>query len=246
MTRLHLILGYDGRSFSGWQSQPDKNGVQDHVEKAFAAILGKRVVVHGSGRTDAGVHASGQSAHVDVPAERLAPDRWRAALNGHLPPEIRVKRIHVVNESFHARFSAKSKQYRYRIFNESWLDPLEIGRAWHVPGGLDVTAMEEAAEVLTGRHDFRAFAANRGKPEETTVRDVWKIALRKQGAVITLTFEGEGFLYKMVRMLAATIVRAGQGKTSADEIRRLLTDPSAKKSSHTAPAEGLYLIGVGY
>ncbi|HEY5753357.1 MAG TPA: tRNA pseudouridine(38-40) synthase TruA [Chthoniobacterales bacterium] len=246
MTRLHLILGYDGRPFSGWQSQPVKNGIQDHLEKAFSTILGKRVVVHGSGRTDAGVHACGQSAHADVPADHLATDRWRAALNAHLPPEIRVKQIRVVSEKFHARFSAKSKQYRYRIFNESWLDPLEIGRAWHVPGALDVTAMNEVAIILTGRHDFRAFAANRGKPEETTIRDVWKIALRKQGPVITLTFEGEGFLYKMVRMLAAILVRAGQGKISTGEIRRLLTDPSAKKSSHTAPAEGLYLVGVGY
>ncbi|HEY5893443.1 MAG TPA: tRNA pseudouridine(38-40) synthase TruA [Chthoniobacterales bacterium] len=244
--RLNLIVGYDGRPFSGWQSQPDKNGIQDHLEKAFAAILEKRVVVHGSGRTDAGVHAIGQSLHADVPEERLAPDRWRAALNAHLPAEIRVKRIRVVSEEFHARFSARSKQYRYRIFNENWLDPLEIGRAWHVPGALDVAAMEKAVQALTGKHDFRSFAANRGKPEETTVRDVWKIALRKQGPIITLTFEGEGFLYKMVRMLVAIIIRAGQGKISIEEIRHLLTDPSARKSSHTAPAEGLYLIEVGY
>lgn len=247
MIRLHLLIGYDGRPFRGWQSQPDKNGVQDHMENALASICGRRVVVHGSGRTDAGVHAVAQSAHADVPAAQLPLDRWRNAINAHLPPQIRVKRVRVVPEKFHARYSAISKRYQYRLFvSETWLDPLELGRAWHVPGALDFDLMCQAAKILTGRHDFRAFAANRGKPVESTVRDVWKINLRRQGCRMTLTFEGEGFLYKMVRMMTGAIVRAGQGKTSLEEIKLLLGDTSLPKSNLSAPAEGLYLVRVGY
>lgn len=204
------------------------------------------MVVHGSGRTDAGVHALAQSAHADVPAGQLPLDRWRGAINANLPLEIRVKRVRIVSGKFHARYDATSKQYRYRLFHESWLDPLELGRAWHVPGSLDFDLMHQAAKILIGHHDFGAFAANRGKPVETTVRDVWKIHLRRQGPLITLTFEGEGFLYKMVRLLTGTIVRAGRGKTTLAEIEAMLAHPALPKSSLAAPAEGLYLVRVGY
>src|SRR2546429_9928395 len=125
--RLKLIISYDGAPFSGWQSQSHRNTVQDHVERAFERVLGKPARVHGAGRTDAGVHALAQCAHVDLPAQRYGAERWRSALNGVLPPAIRIMRCRFVAESFHARFSAKGKIYRYRIWNGEVLPPLENG-----------------------------------------------------------------------------------------------------------------------
>src|SRR5881398_1496449 len=130
--RLKLIIAYDGAPFSGWQSQSHRNTVQDHVERAFERVRGKPTRVHGAGRTDAGVHALAQCAHVDLPAQRYSSDRWVCALNGVLPPTIRIMQCRFVPESFHARFSAKGKIYRYRIWNADVLPPLENGRAWHI------------------------------------------------------------------------------------------------------------------
>src|SRR5438309_6981972 len=157
--RLKVIVAYDGAPFSGWQSQLNKNGIQDHLEAAFAKITGERVRVHGAGRTDAGVHALAQSAHVDLSTRRYDAGRWVSALNGVLPPAIRIMRAGFTLPSFHARFSAKAKLYRYRIWNDDVLPPLEAGRAWHVRGDLGLEAMQTAAHELLGRHDFRSFAA---------------------------------------------------------------------------------------
>ncbi len=131
--RLKLVISYDGRDFAGWQSQKHGNTVQDHIETAFERVCGTRLAVTGSGRTDSGVHALGQCAHVDVPAGQFPAERWLKALNGVLPPAIRILRGRFVEQSFHARFSAKGKVYRYRIINGAVRPPLEIGRAWHVP-----------------------------------------------------------------------------------------------------------------
>src|SRR5437588_1968404 len=136
-SRLKLILAYDGAPYSGWQSQPNGNGVQDHLEKAFAQIGAGSARVHGAGRTDAGVHALGQCAHVDLTTERYTTERWQQALNGVLPSAIRVMSCQLVSDSFHARFSAKGKVYRYRIWNREVLPPLECGRVWHVRDPLD-------------------------------------------------------------------------------------------------------------
>src|SRR6476469_1002636 len=162
--RLKLIVAYDGAPFSGWQSQPNGNGIQDHVENVLEKICGERVRVHGAGRTDAGVHALAQVAHADVPAGRYAPDRWVKALNGLLPPTIRIMRCRFVSGAFHARFSAQGKIYRYRIWNAEVAPPLENGRAWHIREPLEISRMVEAAQLFVGRHDYRAFAANRGAP----------------------------------------------------------------------------------
>src|SRR4051812_31169572 len=168
--RLKVIVAYNGTPFSGWQSQADRNAVQDHLETAFAQICGERVRVHGAGRTDAGVHALAQCAHVDLSPRRYDTGRWMSALNGILPPTIRIMRAGWASSSFHARFSAKGKLYRYRIWNDEVLPPLEVGRAWHVRGPLGPEAMQTAANLLLGRHDFRSFAANRGSIVKDTVR----------------------------------------------------------------------------
>ena len=249
LERLKLVVAYDGRPFTGWQSQAGKKGVQDLLEAAFTKITGTDIRVHGSGRTDAGVHARAQIAHADVPAKRLPAATWLSALNANLPAEIRVLRLTRVRggrEGFHARYDATGKHYEYRIRNEKWLHPLEIGRAWHVPHALDMQLLRKAAALLVGRHDFAGFAANRGQPEKDTVRELREIRIRQRGPLITLQFEGNGFLYKMVRLLTGTLARIAQGKASIEIIPRLLKAKGREKTQFAAPAEGLYLIKVIY
>jgi len=247
--RLKLTVAYDGGPFPGWQSQAGGNAVQDFLEAAFVKLLcGERVPVHGSGRTDAGVHALAQMAHADVPGDRFSLSQWVAALNAHLPREIRVMRCQWAGPDFHARFSATGKIYRYRIWNGPVLPPLEIGRAWHLFLPVDLGILKECARLLTGRHDFAGFAANRGGPSEDTVRTVRRIDVTgRAGGLIVLTVEGDGFLYKMVRLLTGSMARCAQGKAPVDWLRAILDRAApAKKSSFAAPAEGLYLCRVLY
>jgi tRNA pseudouridine38-40 synthase len=239
--RLRLLIAYDGRGLRGWQSQAGGRTVQDHLEAAFKTLCGERVPVHGAGRTDAGVHAIGQCAHADVTREM----DWTTALNGNLPREIRVLRCGQARAGFHARFSAIGKIYTYRIANTAILSPFEVGRAWHLAGPLDLGAMREAARALEGTHDFRAFAASRGRPEKDATRTIHSVAIRGKGAVITLRFHGDGFLYKMVRLMTGALVKTGQGRAPAESIARYL-DGGAGKCSFAAPAEGLYLTRVIY
>ena len=247
-TRLKLIVAYDGGPFSGWQSQANRNAVQDHLEAAFALVCGKQMRVHGAGRTDAGVHALAQCAHVDLPARGYDAGRWAAALNGILPPTIRIMRAAFTRPSFHARFSAKGKRYRYRIWNSEVLPPLESGRAWHVRAPLDSQAMETAARQLLGRHDFASFAANRGKPVKDTVRTISDARVRRTGALVTVEIEGDGFLYKMVRLMVGTLSRIGLGNADLHEIEARLRHPRRPFSSarNAAPADGLFLIRIRY
>ena len=246
--RIRLVIAYDGRPFRGWQSQATKDAVQDHLEAAFASTIGQKTTVHGSGRTDAGVHALAQIAHADVPAARLAVAAWRGALNNFLPPEIRVLRVTRAPADFHARFSARGKLYTYRIWNATYLHPLEIGRVWHVPTKLDLDVLRAGLTLLEGKHDFAGFAANRspGFAAEDTVRTIRGIKLSHRGELLTLRFEGDGFLYKMVRLLTGTAIRCAQGRAELSFIRELLAEKGARKTSFAAPAEGLYLTRVLY
>ena len=241
--RLRLLIAYDGSGFRGWQSQAGGQTVQDHLEAAFVTLCGERVVVHGAGRTDAGVHALGQCAHADVTREGRTD--WTAALNANLPREIRVLRSGRARKDFHARYSAKGKLYTYRIWNAAVLPPFELRRAWHLPGALDVDAMRQAARAFEGRHDFKAFAANRGKPEHDTTRTIYRIAITKKGPLITLRFQGNGFLYKMVRLMTGALVKTGRGRAPAESIARYL-EGRAGKCAFAAPAEGLCLARVIY
>src|SRR4029453_12167077 len=168
--RLKFVISYDGGNFPGWESQKHGNTVQDRLEEAFERVCGTRLAVTGSGRTDSGVHALGQCAHVDVPAAHFAAARWLKALNGVLPPAIRILQARFVVKGFHARFSAKGKVYRYRIINGMVRPPLEIGRAWQLASPPDRELLGRAAKFFVGRHDFTAFAANRGKEERSAVR----------------------------------------------------------------------------
>lgn len=246
--RLRFEVAYDGGPFAGWQSQANGNTVQDFLEKAFAAVTEEKVRVHGAGRTDAGVHALAQTAHADVPPRELTMEVWRAALNASLPPSIRVLRCRNVSDAFHARFTAKGKVYRYRIWNAPILPPLECGRAWHVAGDLDFPAMVKEARAFVGEHDFAAFAANRGAPVESTVRTIESLKIRRRGREISLEVAGNGFLYKMVRLMVGALVDRGRGKAAAGFVQERLDAPDQPSVVRkiVAPAAGLYLVRVRY
>ena len=260
--RLKLIIAYDGAPFAGWQSQSHRNTIQDHIERAFERVLGKPARVHGAGRTDAGVHALAQCAHVDLPDNRLSVARWSEALNALLPPTIRVLRCQYVSNDFHARLSAKGKIYRYRIWLSSVLPPFEYGRAWHIPRPVDLTILRRAARQFVGTHDFAGFAANRGKSgrrgdtdssrrtaseqEKSTIRTIYSVRVRKTGPYVTIELDGDGFLYKMARLIVGALVRSALGKVSIDNVAARLNSGQVGTTRFVAPAEGLSLVRVRY
>lgn len=244
--RLKLIVAYDGAPFAGWQSQKHGNTIQDHLERAFERIGGKRIRLHGAGRTDAGVHALGQCAHVDLADSKLKATDWTRALNATLPPQIRVLKCMFVSGDFHARLSAEGKVYRYRVWTGAVLPPLEYGRAWHVAQPLDAARIRKAARLFVGRHDFRAFAANRGHPEPDTTRTLHSVTVQRAGRFLALEFDGDGFLYKMVRLMVGSIVDCGRERVTPAEVAAQLRSAVAAPRRMVAPAGGLFLVRVRY
>ena len=244
--RLKLIVAYDGKGFAGWQSQSHRNTIQDHIERAFERIGGKPVRIHGAGRTDAGVHALAQCAHVDLTDERFSAARWTEALNGLLPPTIRVLRCRYVSKDFHARLSAKGKLYRYRIWAGPVLPPFEYGRAWHVASPLDFEVLKTASKHFIGTHDFVGFAANRGQREKSTIRTIYSVRVRQTGSSITLDFDGDGFLYKMIRLIVGSLVKCALGKLRIEDLTERLGSAQAGTSRLAVPAQGLFLVHVRY
>ncbi len=246
LQRLKLIVAYDGSAFAGWQSQTHRKTIQDELECAFQRISGARARIHGAGRTDTGVHALAQCAHVDLPDRRLAAPRWTKALNGVLPSTIRVLGCRYVSSDFHARFSAKGKTYRYRIWAGSILPPLELNRVWHIAAPLDRELLAAAGKRLVGKHDFAAFAANRGKREENTVRTIWSLRVRSRGPLISIEISGDGFLYKMVRLMVGAMTQVALTRESLAKIDADLKSGGVRGVRFAAPGQGLYLLKVWY
>ena len=250
--RLKLILAYDGRGIGGWQSQTGGNTIQDLVEAAIAETAKKPIRIHGSGRTDAGVHALAQVAHFDAPEDtNMNPFNWVPALNTKLPGSIRVMSCEEVSRDFHAQYSATGKTYRYDLSTEPVLSPFRFGRAWHLPRQLDPFMLKEVLDLFIGRHDFEAFGARRGYETEETnwVRTISGVTLDPIEWGWRITYTGDGFLYKMVRLLTGTAVQAAQGRLRLDEAAAYLDQPSGLplgKSPHCAPADGLFLEAVHY
>jgi len=244
--RLKLIVAYDGAEFAGWQSQFHRNTIQDHLERAFARVIGKPVRVHGAGRTDAGVHALGQCAHVEVTNGRLSAPRWTNALNALLPPTIRVLRCRYMSNDYHARLSAKGKIYRYRIWSADVLPPFEYRRASHIARPLDLKVLKNAAKYFAGTHDFADFAANRGKPEKNTIRTIYSVRVRQKGPCVTIDFDGNGFLYKMIRLIVGSLVKCALGKMRIEDLAERLDSRQTTSARFAAPAEGLFLLRVRY
>jgi len=242
--KLKLSIAYDGAAYKGWQSQPFRLTVQDFLEDALRRITGDRIVVHGAGRTDTGVHALGQGAHVVVPPLFVA-EEWQRVLNFNLPPTIRIMRCQLAPKGFHASHSARGKIYRYLIRNHHVILPHEADRVWMVPQKLDMELLRAAAATFVGRHDFRSFTVNRKAPAQT-IRDISRITVTKKGTLIALTFHGKGFLYRMVRMLTGSMVRVAQGLDEFSTLENRLQNPVAPEWQHVAPAGGLCLIKVIY
>jgi len=243
--RYRIDIAYDGTAYAGWQIQPNGVTIQEKLEQALFELTRHRTKVHGSGRTDQGVHARKQVAHFDL-AEDRDPKALARGLNALLPGDIRVSRPVRVDSSFHARRSAVSKEYRYFIWNGENVPPFLRLYRRRVSKRLDVAAMQKAAQTLRGRHDFASFTANPNRPVESTIRTLHELRVTRRGSEITIAAVGEGFLYKMVRSLAGFLTRVGEGAVSPSETAQILSSRRRTARVETAPPEGLFLWNVTY
>ena len=239
-------MEYDGTAYHGWQLQKGPPTIQGAMERVLAAILKAPTRVHGAGRTDSGVHATGQVAHFEA-RWRHSTDALQRACNALLPPDIAVRSIQPVTDDFHARHSARTKTYVYQILSHPVPSPLKRLYWWHIPERLDVLKMAEAAEVLRGSHDFSAFGSpTDGTP--STVREIlaaeWEAKLHD--GTLAFTIQGTGFLRYMVRSLVGTLVMVGRGKMLPEQLHRVLKSRNRALAGPTAPAYGLCLVSVEY
>ena len=240
--QFKLTIAYDGTRYGGWQLQPDAYTVQAAIERPLAKLAGRCVRVHGSGRTDAGVHARAQVASCRF-VTKLDPRVILLALNANLPEDIRVARVEEVDAKFHARFSARAKEYRYQIDCDKVADPFTRAYAWHHRRPLDLAAMRRAARLLVGRHDFTALSA---KSERNPVRTVKSLTITRRGRMLTIAVRADGFLYKMVRSIVGALVKVGEGRLMVEQLRELMRAKKRAALIETAPAHGLFLWKVFY
>ncbi|MBM3487490.1 MAG: tRNA pseudouridine(38-40) synthase TruA [Alphaproteobacteria bacterium] len=245
MPRYRLLVEYDGGGFVGWQRQDNGPSVQAALERAIALYCGETATLFAAGRTDAGVHATGQVAHVDL--ARVAPVATvRNAINAHLRPlPVAVLAVAVAPPDFHARFSAIRRSYLYRIVNRAAPLALERGRAWQVQKRLDAAAMAAAARRLVGRHDFTSFRAAECQAR-SPVKTLDRLDVTAAGDEIRIAAEARSFLHHQVRNMVGTLKRVGEGKWTADDVAAILAARDRAQGGQTAPAEGLYLTAVGY
>jgi tRNA pseudouridine38-40 synthase len=241
---LRLVVEYDGTSLAGWQRQDGQPTVQGWLEKAFRQMTGQEVLVRGAGRTDAGVHAEGQVASVEV-VSPIPNIGFLRGLNCQLPPEIAVLEVTDMPAGFDARHDARGKIYRYQVWNHPVRSPRWARYAWHVYDALEVHAMREAGAVLLGERDFRAFRSSHCD-RTNTVRIIRRLDIRRSGALVALEVEGTAFLRNMVRIIAGTLVAVGKGRMSTGEVAALLASGDRTKAGVTAPACGLTLVKVVY
>lgn len=246
--KLKLTIGYDGSGYDGWQTQKTGVGVQSLMEAALAKLFPSQPKIFGSSRTDTGVHALGMAAHFEVQrAEwRMTTARLLLALNAHLPPDIRVQSARRVPAQFHARFSAVGKVYRYQVWNHAAMNPLLRTQAWHCKRKLDLAAMQSAAQDFVGKHDFRSFRVNPYYDTGATVRTLSRCEVKRRGPLLTFVIEGDGFLYRMCRVIVGTLVQIGEGKIPRDGVRFILEKRDRTVAGMTAPAHGLFLWRVFY
>jgi tRNA pseudouridine38-40 synthase len=256
MRTLKITVAYDGASYAGWQRQNDVPTIQGFLEAVFSKIEGSPVMVHGAGRTDAGVHALGQVAHVQL-IHSIDTSSLVRALNAKLPSDIRVLRIETVTDDFHARYSASSKVYQYRLNLGPVENPLEHGHVWYVRQALNLGRMQAAGSILLGRHNFAAFQNNPGNtPPASTVRTITELEIKcfegpdwlgsDAYQIMTVNVVGDGFLRNMVRILVGTLVEVGTGRLEAGEMAAVLSSRRRERAGPTAPPNGLFLVRVNY
>ncbi len=249
---IKLTVEYDGTLYFGWQAQGDRPSVQGEIARAAARVVDHPVVIHGSGRTDRGVHALGQTASFKTP-KAVPAAKLLLGINTYLPGDIRVREVEEVPPDFHARYSARGKRYRYTILRS----PVERVMARRfcilIQAPLDLEAMRRAAGALAGVHDFRAFEGNAkrsppapGEPPRSTVRTVTAVAVAEAGPFVTIDAFGKGFLYGMVRAIAGTLIEIGAGKRPAQDMEEVLRSRDRRRAGFTAAARGLCLLAVYY
>jgi tRNA pseudouridine38-40 synthase len=240
-----ITVAYDGGPFVGWQRQATGTSIQGLIEDALRELDDRDVTVNGAGRTDAGVHAIAQVASFtlvrDISAEVVV-----RSLNAKLPPEVRIRSAEEVPASFHARFNATSKSYRYRLWNADVVNPFERAYAWHVFGALDVAAMAEAARLVEGRHDFAAFQTVGGASGQTERVMTRSVLTAGEDGLLTYDVTGDGFLRHMVRAIVGTLVEVGRGRQRPEWIRDVIASRDRSQAGKTAPAHGLFLVRVDY
>ena len=246
MRTIRLDLAYDGTSFRGWAEQRGHSvrTVEGVLRELLPRTLGESVGLAVAGRTDAGVHARGQVASF-VTSSRRRPEQIQAFLNGHLAPEVVVVGASVAPEGFHARFWATAREYRYVIDNGAVSDPFRGRFEWHHPRALDVTALRAGARQLVGVHDFASFCRHPGAGK-STVRDLQRVTVRREGDRVILSFRANAFLHQMVRAMVGTLVRVGEGRVAPEEVARILAARDRGDAATLAPARGLTLERVVY
>ena len=245
MTRYRLTIEYDGRPFVGWQHQAEGLSVQDTIAEAVFKFCGERRTIYGAGRTDAGVHALGQVAHLDIEKETTA-FRLLEAVNFHLKPHpIAILDCAAAAPDFHARFSAIERRYRYRIVNRRAPLTLDQGRAWRVGLPLDAGAMHAAAQVLVGHHDFTSFRATDCQAD-SPVKTLDALGVSRYGQEIEVAARARSFLHHQVRNIVGTLRLVGEGKWTARDVKKALDARDRAEAGPTAPADGLYLVAVKY
>lgn len=247
MRNIKLTIAYDGTAYHGYQEQRGTGlpTIQAEIEKRLSDLAGKNVQVIGAGRTDAGVHARGQVVNFDAGGWNIPTSRIPLALNGVLPGDIAVLAAEDAPDDFHARFSARCKEYVYSLHNSRLPDPFLRRYCLFFPRALDLGAMREAAGHLVGRKDFAAFKAE-GTPVKSTVRTIYQISIEGRGEVIELSFRGDGFLHHMVRIISGTLLEVGLKKYPPEEVASILASADRTRAGPTAPPEGLCLVRVYY
>ncbi len=248
MHRYRLTVEYDGRPYAGWQRQENAPSVQQAIETAFSAFAGEQPTLHGAGRTDAGVHATGQVAHVDL-SRTWTPFRLMEALNAHLveaDETVAILDVAAASPDFHARFSATARHYLYRILNRRAPPALERGRAWHVKKGiLDAAAMHAAAQRLLGRHDFTTFRATQCQAP-SPVKTLDRLDVTRDGDMVEIRASARSFLHNQVRSMVGSLKLVGDGKWSDDDLVAALEARDRTACAAVAPPDGLYLMQVDY
>lgn len=240
-----LRLQYDGTKLNGWQKQGNtENTIQGKLETILQRMYGEPVEIHGSGRTDAGVHALGQAANFHAP-EKFGLQEIKSTLNEYLSKDIRVLSVEPVEERFHARLTAKGKIYEYRIDNGETANVFSRKYTMREEEPLDLEAMQKAAEYLKGTHDFKTFCANK-RMKKSTIRTITSIVIEKKEGIVSIRYTGNGFLYNMVRIMTGTLIEVGRGKRRPEEMQGILEALDRGAAGFTAPAQGLFLVEVIY
>ncbi|MFT9496297.1 tRNA pseudouridine(38-40) synthase TruA [Anaerosolibacter sp.] len=244
MKNVKLTIEYDGTGFHGWQQQEHHRTVQEEIEKALGKVMKKRITIHGSGRTDAGVHGLGQVASFKEDFT-IPIDKIPLAVNSLLPDDVAIRGAVEVDLDFHARYSAIGKKYIYKIYNSPLRSPIHRSYAYFVAHPLDLDAIKRACSHFVGEHDFKGFMAS-GSSVKDTIRRIHSLHVYQEQEMLTIEVEGNGFLYNMVRIIAGTLVEVGKGKILEDEIPAIIASGERTRAGHTAPPQGLYLAEVFY